>query len=59
MVGMRRHGPDSPPKKDVLLQLLGVQSVNCLQLSGASGIASAAESCLVQGHTPPETVHIQ
>ena len=44
------HGPETPSLKDLLTQLLAALSVESLQLSAPSGIASAVESHLVQGH---------
>lgn len=46
------HGPETPSPKALLTQLLVVLSVDSLQLSAPSGIASAAENFLVQGHAP-------
>lgn len=46
------RGPETPSPKDLFTQLLVVLSVDSLQLSGPSGFASAAESCLVQGRAP-------
>ena len=44
-------GPETPSLKDLLTQLLAVLSVESLQLSAPSGIASAVEKRLVQGHS--------
>lgn len=43
--------PETPSLKDLLTQLLAVLSAESLQLSAPSGIASAVEKCLVQGHS--------
>ena len=42
------------PFKERLVQLLGMWSSEGLQLSGPLGIASVAENCPVQGHSPSQ-----
>ena len=51
--------PDSPSRKDLLPQLLGLLSADRIQLSAPLGVNSAAECCLTQGQTFPRAAHIQ
>lgn len=52
VVDTRRYYPDVSSVKDLLPRLLRVLSVDGLQMLAPSVTASAAESCLTQGHTP-------
>lgn len=51
MVDKMMCHPDPSLLKGLLPQLLGELSADCLQLA-PSGITSATQSCLVQGHIP-------